>query len=296
MNHNTTNNSNTTTMKTIRNQNLLAAAFTCALAATAATTARADDMATTPATTPITTAELAPATTDPDAWKFGVTLPIWAPQINGTATLMGRQTDVNVNFSQLRSHLDASFSLALNAQKGRFGMFGNVGYMKFSGSTGDALGGHTDWGLKFVVANAGASYLLLKTENEHPFLLTGTAGVRFWYLSTDLDHRDAANVRDFHGYGNQNLFDPVLGLRASQYLTKKLHIDVAADGGGFNLSHDTDWTWSASGMLTYDFAKWFSASAGYQALALNESEGSGASKKGVDLIFSGVAGALTFKF
>ncbi|HTL72120.1 MAG TPA: hypothetical protein VL863_02360 [bacterium] len=284
-------------MKT-HQQNLLATALTCALAATV-TSARADDTVAMPAdtstNTPAATAEMTPAA-DPNAWKFGVTLPLWAPQINGSATVKGRHSDVNVNFSELQDHLDASFSLALAAQKGKFGLFGNVGYMKFDGGFSDALGGHTDWTLKFLVANAGGSYQLIKTENEHPFILTGTAGVRFWYTSTDLGHRDALNTRDFHGYGNQTLFDPVLGLRASQYLTQKLHLDVAADGGGFNISHDTDWTWSASGMVTYDFAKWFSASVGYQALALNESNGSGTGKNGVNLIFSGVAGALTFKF
>jgi hypothetical protein len=277
--------------------NLIAAALICALASTVATAARAaDDTAATPATTPTADATLAPAaTTDPDAWKFGVTLPLWAPQINGSATLLGHHSDVNVNFSDLQSHLDGSFSLALAAQKGKFGMFGNVGYMKFTGGSGDALGGNTDWKLKFVVANAGASYLLLKTENDHPFMLAGTAGVRFFYVSTDLDHHFAGGARDFHLYNNNNIFDPVLGLRASQYITQKLHVDVAADGGGFDISHSTDWTWSASGMLTYDFCKNFSASAGYQALALNESTG-GSQANGVNLIFSGVAGALTFKF
>ena len=285
-------------MKPKYHQNLIAATIACALASTLTTVARADDAVAAPATNattdPAATAEMTPVA-DADAWKFGVTVPLWAPQVDGNVTLKGRQADVNVNFSDLQSHLDASFSLAMNAQKGKFGLFGNVGYMKFSGGFGDALGGHSDWKLKFLVANAGASYLLVKTENEHPFVLAGTAGVRFWYTSTDLDHRDALNTRDFQGYGNQTLFDPVLGLRASQYITQKLHLDVAADGGGFNLSHDTDWTWSASGMLTYDFAKWFSASAGYQALALNESTG-GKQANGVNLIFSGVAGALTFKF
>lgn len=280
-------------MKT-HQHNLLATAITCALAVTA-TTMHADDMNLTPATAS-TNPALAPVETNSDAWKFAVTLPLWAPQINGTATALGRQTDVNVNFSELKDHLDASFSLALNAQKGKFGTFANVGYMKFSGGNADALGGQTDWGLKFLVANAGLSYQLVRTESEHPFLLAGTAGVRFWYVSTDISHHDGFGTRDFHGYNNMNLFDPVLGLRLSQYFTRKLHLDVAGDGGGFNLSHDTDWTWSVSGVLAYDFTKWFTLSAGYQALALNESEGSGTNKKGVDIIFSGVTAGLTFKF
>ncbi len=284
-------------MKNKHAQNLFAAAFTCALASVV--TAHADDTNTTASATTSTnastsTVEMTPA--DPNGWKFGVTLPLWAPQINGNATVRGRQTDVNVNFSQLRNHLDASFSLAASAQKDKFGIFGNVGYMKFSASQGDAIGGHSDAELKFMIANGGVSYQLIKTGSEHPFILAGTAGVRFWYTSLDLDHRDFNGKRDFHGYTNFEVYDPVLGLRATQYFTQKLHLDVAGDGGGFNLNYDTDWTWSVSGMLTYDFAKWLSASAGYQAVALDESNGSGVDKKGVNLIFSGVAAAVTFKF
>jgi hypothetical protein len=256
----------------------------------------AADMVATADSTSASSPAMAPGAADADAWQFGVTLPLWAPEINGNVTLRGRQMDANVNYSELKDHLDASFALALSAQKGKFGLFGNVGYMKFDGGMGDAIGGHSDWMLKFLVANAGMSYQLVKTESEHPFFLAATAGVRFWYTSTDLEHHDFNGKRDFHGYDNMNLFDPVLGLRASQYFTKKLHLDVAGDGGGFNLSHDTDWTWSASAMLTYDFAKWFSLSAGYQALAVDESTGSGKSEKGLNLIFSGAAAAATFKF
>ncbi len=276
-------------MKNNHQHTLLAAALVSALAA--ATTAQAADA--TAATTPATTA---PAASNDDAWKFGVTVPLWAPEINGNVTTLGRVTDVNVNFSELKSHLDSSVSLSLNAQKDKFGLFGNVGYMKFTGGGGDPLGGHTDWMLRFAVANAGLSYQLIRTETEHPFILTGTAGTRFWYTSTDIYHRDSTNTRDFHKYNNLNLFDAVIGLRATQYITQKLHVDVAGDYGGFNCSHDVDTTWSASGMLTYDFTMWFSLSGGYQALGLKESDGTGASKNGVNITFSGIAAALAFKF
>ena len=93
-----------------------------------------------------------------------------------------------------------------------------------------------------------------------------------------------------------DLAQPVIGVRATQYLTSKLHLDIAGDGGGFDVNNSTDWTWSTSGMLSYDFTKWFTLSAGYQALAIDESNGTGASQKGVNLVFQGVAAALTFKF
>jgi hypothetical protein len=286
-------------MKTTRTQNLIAAAFTCALAS--ATTAAWDDdaSATTPMANSTTPAPaMAPATSDADAWQFGVSIPAWFVGVDGNATLFGRQQNVNVSFNTLRQHLDTSLGLALDASKGKFGVFGNFGYMKFS-ANGAGPGGAVDAsiGLKFCLANGGLSYVLLKTESDHPFVLAGTAGVRYWYTDTRIALAPPGGPDVFDHTGTQNLVDPVIGLRASQYLTRKLHLDVAGDGGGFNISHSTDWTWSVTGMMTYDFAKWFSLSAGYQAVALDESNGgSGRNKQGVDLIFSGAAIAAKFKF
>jgi hypothetical protein len=149
--------------------------------------------------------------------------------------------------------------------------------------------------LKFVIADGGVSYVFLKTGEEHPFVLAGTAGVRYWYadISTRLN---VPVLGEFNGGKIWRLADPVVGLRASQYLTRKLHLDVSGDFGGFDINNDTDITWSATGVATYDFAKWFSLSAGYKALAIDESKGSGDSKTGINLIFNGVLVAATFTF
>ena len=96
--------------------------------------------------------------------------------LTGMPRSIGHQQDVNISLSQLKDHLDASFSLALNAQIGKLGFYGDAGYMKFSGGFAGPLGGNTSADLKFVIADAGVSYLLVKTGEEHPFLLAGTAG------------------------------------------------------------------------------------------------------------------------
>src|SRR5882757_7651782 len=242
-------NPNNSNMKTTHIQSLIATALVGALASVV-TTARADDTVATPVATPTAAPIASPAmdstaATDADSWLFGVTVPLWAPQINGNATVKGHTADVNVNFSELKDHLDASFSLALNAQKGKFGVFGNFGYMKFSGGFNDRFGGNVSAQLKFVLANAGVSYQLVKTESEHPFILAGTVGVRYWYADTTLTHTDFNGNRDWRGGNVYDIYDPVIGLRFSQFITQKLHLDIAGDGGGFNLNNDTDWTWSA---------------------------------------------------
>ena len=150
--------------------------------------------------------------------------------------------------------------------------------------------------LKFLVADGGVLYRLLKTDEERPFILEATAGLRFWYRN-ELTLRDSTGSVLFSGTKDRDLEDPVIGLRASKFLTRKLHLDFAGDVGGFGMSdNQAELDWSATGVVTYDFAKWFSLSAGYKALALDASKGSGSSKNGVDLIFNGLLVAAEFKF
>ena len=284
-------------MKTNNKQKLFITAFIGTLASIS-TVARADDMVAAPATNavPATATFTAP---DNDSWQFGATVPLWAPQINGNATIKGVQRDVNIDFSELKDHLDASFALGLAAHKGKFGVFGDVGYMKFSGDVKDATGAQANFGLKFVLADAGVSYLIVQTESsEHPFLLAGTLGLRYWYTDTTLVIKDSLGNKLLNGSNYQNLEDPMVGLRGSQYFTKKFHLDFAGDIGGFGISDKNmaKLDWSATGVLTYDFFKWFSLSAGYKAVGLDASKGSGTHKNGVNLIFNGALVAATFKF
>jgi hypothetical protein len=275
--------------------------FTITMLALAGATfsTRADDTNNVPATDASATATSSSAALKPDmdedAWQFGLNVPLWAPKIDGNATVLGHQENVSVSFNTLRQHLDASFALALDARKGKFDFYGDVGYMKFSVDKFFPDGHINSWaGLKFLVADAGAGYTLIKTESEHPFVLEGTAGVRYWYISTPVTFSDNLGNTLFAGSKTWNLVDPVLGLRGSQYFTRKFHLDFAADGGGFDISHNTDWTWSAAGMLTYDFCKYFSLSAGYKALAIDELDNKGNGNNGVNLIFNGALVTLNF--
>ena len=284
-------------MKITSNQKLFITAFIGTLASIS-TVARADDMVAAPATTaaPATAAPL--TAPDNDSWQFGATVPLWAPQINGNSTIKGVQRDVNISFDELKDHLDASFALGLAAHKGKFGVFGDVGYMKFSGDVKSRIGLQANFGLKFVLADAGVSYQLVKAGEEHPFLLAGTLGLRYWYTDTTLVIKDSMGNKFFNGSNYQNLEDPMVGLRGSQYFTKKFHLDFAGDIGGFGISdeHMAHLDWSATGVLTYDFFKWFSLSAGYKAVGLDASKGSGMHKNGVNIIFNGVLVAATFNF
>ncbi len=227
-----------------------------------------------------------------DKWQFGVTVPIWTPGIDGDVTVRGVKSDLDVGFDDLWDHLDASFALGLEARRNKFGLFAGVGYMKFSADGKGRRGSEVDAEMKFLVADAGMSYCLVKTTGEHPFILEATAGIRYWVIENELDLRlptPGGGIAAVNVDSKTELLDPVFGFRASQYLNPKWHLDFQGDVGGFGISDDTsDLTWSAAGLVSYDAAKWITLSSGYKALSLDTSEGSGASKKGADLIFHGL--------
>jgi hypothetical protein len=231
-----------------------------------------------------------------ESWRFAVTVPLWAPSITGDATVRGTKADVDVDFSDLKDALDAALSLGIEVRKRNYGFYGDFGYMKFSADASGPRGSSGNADLKFIVANAGGFFRLADTGGDNPFILEMTAGLRYWYVGTHLELTGPLG-REVDAGDIKRLYDPVIGLRGSQYLTPKLHLDVQGDVGGFGISSDSsDLTWSAGGLLSYDFATWFTLSAGYKALALDKSDGSGTSEHGVDLIFHGVLIAAKFTF
>ena len=226
---------------------------------------------------------------DSDPWRFGVTVPLWAPAIDGDVTLRGQTKHVSISFQDLKDHLDASFAMGAQVRKEQFGFFGNVGYLKF-----DSEGG-VNWTLKILIAEAGALVRVMKVGETRPFTLDATAGLRYWWVDNNLTLQTP--IGTLKNNPTYELYDPVLGLRASQYLLPKFHIDVGADVGGFGISaNQAKVDWSATGVGTYDFFKWLSVSAGYKALGLDIHNGFGDQKKGLNITMHGLLVAATVKF
>ena len=232
-----------------------------------------------------------------DPWRFSVTLPVWAPGIDGDLTVRGQTADVDVKFDDLKDSLDAALSLGFEVRKERFGFYAGFGYMKFSSDASGRGGADAEAELKFLVAEAAMADRLTKVGEQRPFSLEAIAGVRYWYIGTELEITGPQGGTIVDSDSHKNLIDPIIGLRASQYLNAKWHLDFQGDIGGFGISDDSsDFCWSAAGLVTWDAKRWLSLSAGYKALATDIEEGSGTSKKGVDIIMHGVLLTAQFKF
>ncbi len=77
--------------------------------------------------------ETAPPTiTQSEPWQFTIAAPGWMAGLGGTIGVRGVNADIDVGFDQILQHLDMIFAMRTEAQKGPFGIYGEVIYIGLS--------------------------------------------------------------------------------------------------------------------------------------------------------------------
>jgi hypothetical protein len=80
--------------------------------------------------------EIAPPTiTQSEPWQFTIAAPGWLASMNGTIGVRGINADIDVPVDEVLQHLDMIFAARAEAQKGPFGIFGEVIYIGMSDNT-----------------------------------------------------------------------------------------------------------------------------------------------------------------
>jgi hypothetical protein len=76
-----------------------------------------------------------PTITQPEPWQFTIAVPGWLASMNGTIGVRGVNADIDVPVTEVLQHLDMIFSARAAAQKGPFGISGEVFYIGLSNNT-----------------------------------------------------------------------------------------------------------------------------------------------------------------
>jgi hypothetical protein len=80
-----------------------------------------------------TSKEAAPPTiTQSEPWHFTIAAPGWMAGLDGTIGVRGVNADIDVGFDQILQHLDMIFAMRAEAQKGPFGIYGELIYIGLS--------------------------------------------------------------------------------------------------------------------------------------------------------------------
>src|SRR6266567_2128519 len=76
-----------------------------------------------------------PTITQSEPWQFTIAAPGWLASLDGTIGIRGINADINVPIDEVLQHLDMIFAARAEAQKGPFGIFGEVIYIGLSDNT-----------------------------------------------------------------------------------------------------------------------------------------------------------------
>ncbi|MBL9118883.1 MAG: hypothetical protein JNL80_03085 [Phycisphaerae bacterium] len=218
-------------------------------------------------------------------WRFDLNTWLWVVAMDGTVGARGQRADVDASFGDLLEAADSIFAISgrVEAGYGAFGgfidgMYSKLGVDDQSGPLGVA---DIDIDFETVMIDFGIMYRLGEwkpsgdaARNIHDTTLDLYAGARY----TDLDLTiDPASLPD--RTQSVSWFDPIVGAKFVLPLCERWHLAVNGDIGGFGAG--SDFTWSSTAVLGYDFhigSAGATAYAGYRAIGQDYSEGSGANE------------------
>ena len=257
----------------------------------------------------------------PGGWTLKVTPYAWLTGINGSITARGRTASTSASFSDLVQDSDKliPFMGYVEAGKDRFAVFGDFFYSQigFSGEntrqTNPVAGLKIDTTLNhtltttLTIAQIAAAYDVIKDGGTS---LGFYAGARYWYTDAELDLKITRDVnltklglqrRGQYAVARStgtDWVDPLVGMRVKQQLTPRDEITLLGDIGGFGVGSQFSWqifggyshSWQISRATTMALAL------GYRILSVDYEEGSGTSKKGLDLTLHGPLAGLSFRW
>src|SRR5262249_23798377 len=76
-----------------------------------------------------------PSITESEPWQFTIAAPGWLASMNGTIGVRGVDANIDIPVDEVLQHLDMIFAARAQAQKGPFGIYGELIYIGLSDDT-----------------------------------------------------------------------------------------------------------------------------------------------------------------
>lgn len=220
----------------------------------------------------------------------------WLTGISGTVGAKGYDANINVSFADLSKYLNLGAMVHAEVlYQERFGLFSDFNYSLLSDQTSSkraSLDAKMSLVLSDVVAfyRVGTIPLGKAQTSSMDFDLLG--GARIWNLAVKLDAERDRGGRNV--FAQKTWADPIVGARATFHLTDAWIMSLRGGIGGFSVSSAL--TWDTTALIGYTFWEHGTLLAGYRAVGVNYSEGSGKSAFKFDATLSGPILGVAFTF
>lgn len=240
-------------------------------------------------------------------WEVQLTPYIWAAELDGDATLMGRTGPVEASFRDLLDNLDFAFMGRVEAWQGKWGFFLDGLYMDLGAEFSTPQGlVSTDIDVKMTVLEFGLGHRLLEIpagqDDNQKLTFDLLGGGRYMNVEGEVD---VITNGPLSGLGltvgstferREEWIDPFIGGRLRWDIDDKLAAVVSFDLGGFDIGEGSNLTWNLLTGIDYQLSKNMSLKAGYRILDIDHDSGSGSSATGLDAQFRGPILGLTYSF
>jgi hypothetical protein len=213
----------------------------------------------------------------------------WAAWMSGDTGVNGiGPVSVSLTPKQIIDALDGIFMGTGDIRWGKFGLFGDLVYLKMTGTraTPGPLFSSASLTMASTIATAAGTYQLWENGADW---IQGVVGARFWSFDTTLS-LGAGILAARSASDDIQWVDPVVGLRGRTDISDKTFLTGAALIGGFGAG--SEFMWDIFAGVGYRVSDSVVLSAGYRAFGVDYSD------KGdvVDLISQGPVMGLSIVF
>lgn len=191
--------------------------------------------------------------------RIDLSLYAWLSSVSSNMEARDREISSDVGFDDLLDALDFANFAHLEVQKGKWGLFAELDYVKLS-SDGDfrtpGIGlpfkTEVDGVMKETMIELGA----IRSFEGPRLSLDGLAGARYFRLESE------TNVGLFKSEISKDWVDPLVGARLRWRLSDRWHAWLRADLGGFGAGSDL--TTNVTAVVAYDVSDRFAVGFGYR--------------------------------
>jgi hypothetical protein len=192
-----------------------------------------------------------------NTWEYNAYLYGWLASLKGKVGINGLPAqDVELPLDTILENLDALAYFGFEGNKGNWGYFTDVQYLKLSGK--NAASPQTiKMSLEQLIIEFAVQYRFYESAQTNAYVY-GAAQYNYYASNLDVD----GFIANVDASGSQNWIDPAIGVKVRHQFNNKWSCDVLGEVGGFGVSSDL--TWQALGKVNYHINECWDVAVGYR--------------------------------
>jgi len=217
-------------------------------------------------------------------WEFNIAPYLFAAGLDGTLTVKGYETEIDLPFSDIISDLHFAAMVHFDMQNERWVVSSDLIYVDLDDSR-DVARGTVTASVKETLWDVFGGYRVSP-------VVTLLAGARYVDLSTGL--RFAGQFDDPSADAGKSWVDPLVGVHVIAPFAERWWVALHGDIGGFGVG--SEFSWQAYADVGFRASDLVSVVLGFRAIDIDYESGSGDDLFRYDMLMSGPQLGVAFRF